>query len=495
MTARWLAVFSLILLCGLLSVAQNDAPPVPPLSSPNPLLVAPQPLPPDAKPQDRSLVYQAEPVTNPSVFEPSPAAKNFKFGNVDLELYKQLNALDKYFEDHGMVVTDPVVTGYVERIGRAVVPPNAPENVQWRFRVLRDPTPNAFALGNGSVYINSGLLSRLQNQAQLAGVLAHETTHVTNRHIYTSYHDMRKKVVAIEIMQVGATAAGFGGVNAGVVSAIGNLIPAIVTETIFGYRRELEHESDVYAVNVMKAAGYDPEEMSKALDSLRNGPEVDLSQESSFWSDHPKLDDRIRDTNALAKQIGKPPDGGRKDEYDYIASTKAAVRHDANLAMIMGRPRTTISIAERLIQLEPNNPDNYALLGDGFRALGARSSRPGSEEISEAGKAKTRKMLSKMTPAEYEKALMETPGGKEQFDANCDLALISYTKALALDSNNVLAIRGMGFLDEAQGHPKDAQVNFKRYIELSPNAKDARQIRQHLEKLAATTAPTSGVGQ
>lgn len=489
-----LGFFTLLLFPIGFASAQTDTP-SPPLPQANKLLVAPAPLPPDAKPLDRSLTYEAEPITDPSVFEPSAVAKNFKFGTVDLELYKQLNALDKYFDDHGMVVNDAVVTGYVERIGRSVVPQNAPENVHWRFRILRDPTPNAFALANGSIYINSGLLSRLQNQAQLAGVLAHESTHVTNRHTYTSYHDMRKKVVAIEIIQVGATAAGFGGVNAGVVNAIGNLIPAIVAETIFGYRREQEHESDVYAVKVMKAAGYDPEEMAKALDSLRNGPEVDLSQESTFWSDHPKLEERVRDTSELAKQIGEPANGGRKDEWDYIASTKNAVRHDANLALILGRPRTAISIAERLIQLEPNNPDNYALLGDGFRALGARPTKPRSDEVSEEGKAKTRKMLNKMTPAEYEKALMDAPGGKEQFAENCELALLSYTKALALDSNNPLAIRGMGFLDEAQGHFQDAQVNFKRYLELMPTAKDARQVRQHLEKLAANTKPTPGAEQ
>jgi beta-barrel assembly-enhancing protease len=484
-----------------LLIAAQETPPLSPasdqeapvaLSHVNELLVAPVPNAPDA--QDQTLVYRAEPITDPTVFELSPSAKNFKFGNVDLELLKQVNAFDKYMEEHGLIISDPVVTGYVERIGRSVVPPNTLENVQWRFRVIRDPTPNAFALPNGSIYVNSGLLSRLQNQAQLAGVLAHESTHVFNRHPYTSYHDMRKKVVAIEVFQVGATAASFGGVNAGIVSALGNLIPMIVTETIFGYRRELEHESDVYAVKVMKAAGYDPEEMAKALDSLRNGPEVDLSQESGFWSDHPKLDDRIRDTSALAKEAGQPVSAGQTGEYDYVASTKNAVRHDAGLAMMLGRPRTAISIAERLIQLEPNNADNYALLGDGFRSLGARPAKATSEELTVDGRRQARKQLGKMTPAEYERALLAAPGGKEQFDANCELALLAYTKALALDPNNALATRGMGFLDEAQGHFLDAQVNFKKYLQLAPSARDARQVKQRLEKLASSVSAT-GAGQ
>ncbi len=446
------------------------------------------------KPEEKKLVYHPEPTTDPSVFEPSEAAKKFNFGKVDNELLKQVNAFDKYMEDHGMILTDPVITGYVERVGRSVVPPIAPENVQWRFRVIRDPEPNAFALPNGSIYIHTGLLSRLRNEAQLAGVLAHESTHVTNRHTYTSYHDMRKKVVAIEVLQAGASGLYVGGINVGVVDAIGELLPMILVETVFGYRRELEHESDMYAVRVMKAAGYDPEEMAKALDLLRNGPEVDLSQESSFWSDHPKLDDRVRDTSALAKQIGKPANGGRIEPIDYVASIKNGIRHDANLAMMLGRPRTAVAIADRLIELEPNNPDNYALHGDAYRVLGARSAQPTADEMSENGKKQTRKMLSKMTRAEYEKALLDSPGGKEQFNANCEVALVSYTKALSLDPNNVMAIRGMGFLDEAQGNFADAQVNFKRYLELAPTAKDARLVRQRLEKLAATTSNT-GAGK
>lgn len=446
------------------------------------------------QPEEKSLVYRPEAIPDTSVFEPSASAKNFKFGKIDLGLLKQVDAFDKYMEDHGFIYNDAVVTGYVERVGRSVVPPNPPENVQWRFRVIRDPVPNAFALPNGSIYIHTGLLSRLQNEAQLAGVLAHESTHVFNRHTYASYHDMRKKVVAIEVIQVGATAASLGGVSAGVVGAMGNLIPMIVAETVFGYRRELERESDQYAVKVMKNAGYDPAEMSKALDSLRNGPEVDLSQESAFWSDHPKLDERVNDTTRLAKQVGEPPHGGKTGQLDYVASTKNAIRHDASMAMMLGRPRTAVSIAERLIEWQPNDANHYALLGDAYRALGARPAQPTAEELTENGKKKARKMLSRMTQAEYEKALLEAPGGKQQFDANCKLALEAYGKALALDANNPLAVRGMGFLDETEGLYRDALVNFTRYLQLAPDAKDARLVRQRMEKIQKLLDQNSSQG-
>lgn len=164
-----------------------------------------------------------------------------------------INEFDRYIEDHGWIYDDPVATQYVEHVGLSVVPPDTPENVHWRFRIMRDPVPNAFALPNGTIYVNSGLLSRLQNEAQLAAVLAHESTHVYNRHTYLGFRDMRKKMVAIDIFEVAATAAAYGGVNYGIVAAIGNVIPLAIITSIFGYRSDLEHEADVYAVHVLSS--------------------------------------------------------------------------------------------------------------------------------------------------------------------------------------------------------------------------------------------------
>ena len=89
------------------------------------------------------------------------------------------------------------------------MPRETPENVLWRFRAIRDLEINAFALPNGSIYVTTGLLSRMENEAQLAGVLAHEVTHVTNRHTYLEYRSARKKMVAIDVMVAAASAASY----------------------------------------------------------------------------------------------------------------------------------------------------------------------------------------------------------------------------------------------------------------------------------------------
>jgi predicted Zn-dependent protease len=418
-----------------------------------------------------------------TTFQLSADAQKFKFAKIDLQFLKQLDAFDKYIDDKGWVYDDPETTRYVERVGHAVVPPNTPENVKWRFRVLRDPVPNAFALANGSIYINTGLLSRLENEAQLAGVLAHEVTHVFNRHSYLEYHDMRKKAVVVHLLSAAASAAGYAGVNVGIVSALGNLLPAIVVGTMYGYRRELEHEADVYAVGVLKHATYDPMQVSHALELLKKGPEVDLSQHVPFWSDHPKLEDRVRDTRFLANQVGSPENSGKIEQGGYIAAIRNAIRHDAGLALLLGRPRTAVLIAKRLISLEPENPEYYALLGDAYRTLGARTPEPAPEELTDDGKNRARKMLSKMTPPEFDKALLQAPSGKERWETNCGESERWLKKALQLDPQNPQAHRGLGFLYETLGRNLDSIQELRKYLELAPNAKDARQVRQRIETL------------
>lgn len=417
------------------------------------------------------------------VFTPSVDAQKFKFTNLDLEYLKQVEALDVRINEKGLVYSDAAVDEYVQRVGRSVIPPDTPEHVTWRFRVVRDPTVNAFALPNGSIYVHTGLLSRLESEAQLAGVLAHEMTHALNRHSYLQYRSMRRKAVAVNVIVAAATAAGVAGVDPAIVNAVGNLLPAAIIASMYGYSRELEHESDVYAVRVLKNAGYDPMQMSRALELLKKGPEVDLSEHSLFWSDHPKLEDRVRDTTALARQYGGPENAGAIGQDAYVSGTKNAIQHDAHLAMMLGRPRTAVAIAKRLIARDPHKAEYHALLGDAYRTLGARTAEPLPEELTDDSKGRTRKMLRKMTLGEYDKALLQVPQGKEHWEVNCGEAEKAFARALELDGKNPEAHRGLGFLYEAQGRRVDAVAKLKTYLELVPNGRDARQIRQRVDAL------------
>jgi len=411
------------------------------------------------------------------------SARDFRFTKVDLELLRQVDAFDKYINDRGWVYDDPKINEYLQKLGLLLVPKETPENVRWHFCALRDIEVNAFALPNGSVYVNSGLLSRMENEAQLAGVLAHEVTHVLNRHGYLENRSSRKKMVAIDIILAAGSAAYYSGASPLVTTALANLVPYIVVATIYGYNRNMEHEADLYAVNALYLRGYDLREFSHGLELLKKGPEVDLSQEPVFWASHPRLADRVTYVATMAAQLQPNPGGSLANQPAYLSATVNVIRHNAALAIVMGRPRTAVAIAQRLIAEEPQNAENFVFLGDAYYSLGARTPVPQEDEQTDQAKTETRKRLRKMTVAEYDQALLADPHGYERWQANQVRSEEAYLNALEMDPQNGTAHRGLGFLFESKNAPAEALEQFKMYLELVPNAKDARQINLHIESL------------
>jgi predicted Zn-dependent protease len=265
-------------------------------------------------------------------------------------------------------------------------------------------------------------------------------------------------------------------------NVVGNMLPLIAVEVMFGYHRELEHEADVYGVRMLNHAGYAPAEMAHALELLEKGPEVDLSEHSVFWADHPKLENRVKYTMELARQLGDG-NSGKVDRQSYEAATQKVIVHDARLAMMLGRPRTTVAVAKRLVDQQPSNAEYQTLLGDGYRALGGRTAVPEPPELTDEGKDEARHMVRKMTLAEYDKALLEKPEGKIHWKSNCTEAEHAYHQALAIDSADGEAHRGLGYLYDSIDRPADAVAEFKRYLGLAPDARDARVIRMRLDAL------------
>jgi predicted Zn-dependent protease len=129
--------------------------------------------------------------------ETPPAS--FKFSTVDNKLLDEVNECNRQLENKGLIFHEPGLDNYVEEIGRKLIVNQPPlENVEFRFRVLRDPMVNAFAYPNGSIYVTTGLLAVLENEAQLASVLGHEATHVINRHTYLENRSMGNARSSVE---------------------------------------------------------------------------------------------------------------------------------------------------------------------------------------------------------------------------------------------------------------------------------------------------------
>src|SRR5712692_10426792 len=189
----------------------------------------------------------------------------------------------------GKAWDDPLLEEYLSGVAAKLVPEEARQAgaPAVRIAVLRDPTLNAFAMPNGKVYLHTGLLSRLENESQLAMILGHELTHVTNRHVLKFNRDARNK----QIFVLRATSNVFLGLG----------LQLAFIAAVNGYGRDLEREADREALERMMAAGYDPREAPRVFELLKNDHGDGSRLENFFFGNHPRLDERIASTRELLK--------------------------------------------------------------------------------------------------------------------------------------------------------------------------------------------------
>ena len=422
----------------------------------------------------------------------APERKEFSFTSVDLELLDKSNQLDKQFQEKGLVYNDPDTAKYLTKVGQAVLPKgDASQNVQWQFFILRDTVPNAFALPNGSIYVHTGLLALLENEAQLAAVLAHEETHVMDRHGYLENRSYRKKAAA-GIILAGAFSAG------GIAGGIGNeaailvqlAVPSILMASANGYSRNLEEEADLRAVHSLVDAGYSAGEMENLFLVLQQDHDVDLNKKG-FYQDHPKLQDRSNSVGKLVASL-QPRTAGLSVEADrYLIETETAVRHDADLEIRAGRARTAVWVMERIVKRDDKLADNFYILGEAYRGLGPRTPEPKSEELTQKGRDKARQTLTKMTLQEYEETLLKAPGGQQTLESNELLAEKNYKRALEISSDLAGPHRGLGLLYEQERKPEQSAAEFREYLKLAPAAVDSPRIGRRLEAMEKGTVGTS----
>jgi hypothetical protein len=293
----------------------------------------------------------------------------FIFNKADLKLLEEWKALDQQFEKRARVYHDGALEKYLTGLATPLLPTAPLEHVQWKFRILRDPSASAFSLPNGSIYIDTGLFARAENDDQLIGRLAHEVAHVTNRHAYLFSRSLRKKVVATEV--VGAGSVFLGGIAAPylVESAAGKPGLTGIMAAVAGYPRTFEEEADESAVRQMKRAGRDPAQLVPLslliADKLEPEP-------VSFWKDQPTMRDRITYEKAV---VGLDRDPGAGSDGGYLDRTRVVILQNIQLDLDTRRFRTAVAGAQRLVAEYPNNATAMFWLGESYRLLGPRHER------------------------------------------------------------------------------------------------------------------------
>jgi predicted Zn-dependent protease len=208
----------------------------------------------------------------------------------------------------GQVLEDPEISDYIQQIGHSLSSHAEEGQHQFYYFVMKDPVINAFAMPGGFIAINSGLILATNNENELAGVMAHETAHVTQRHLVRglidqSHAGLMSTAAMLAAILLGATAGrGSPGAMEGAIMATQG---AAIQHQI-NYTRSNEFEADRIGIGTMASAGYDPLGMASFFQTLdRNSPDPSRVKAVEFLIDHPLSAERVAESRNRAEQIGR----------------------------------------------------------------------------------------------------------------------------------------------------------------------------------------------
>ena len=235
---------------------------------------------------------------------------------------------------------DAELQSYVSRIGDELAAVSELPELDFTFTVLNSEVINAFALPGGYVYITRGLLALADNEAELAGVMAHEIGHVTARHSAQRYS---RGVLAQGGLAIGTVLAGVlgGGAAADLVQQAGGLGAQAY---LAGYSRDQEFQADELGVRYMARAGYDPTAMSSFLEKLERNDQLmrrlsdrdGADPASSWFATHPRTPDRV--LRAAEQASAATPGENRTGREDYLEQIDGMVYgEDPSQGFVRGR--------------------------------------------------------------------------------------------------------------------------------------------------------------
>jgi predicted Zn-dependent protease len=203
-------------------------------------------------------------------------------------------SISREVEKKYKLVEDPLVQKRVEEVGKKIVAVCDRKDIDYHFKVLDEEEANAVSLPGGFVYVNKGLIDKVANDDELAGVLAHEIGHIVARHSIKKL----QAIMGYSIFRILTAAIPQTG-------QVGDAADLAFTELILGYSREDELLADQLATRYAKQAGYDPHGMITFLEKLQEINRRKPLQPKTYFKTHPYVPDRVRIVKQeLGEKIG-----------------------------------------------------------------------------------------------------------------------------------------------------------------------------------------------
>lgn len=344
-------------------------------------------------------------------------------------LLAKVAKLSKKIDEHESTQKEDKYNSYPNEILKKLLKDDkliSNSNINFEIKVIKNPSVNAFALPNGKIYIHTGLLALIENEAQLALLIAHEMNHVLYKH--SLKQNENAKAVATFGQLFSVISSPFDG---GLIGAL------IQVSSIYGYSQYHENEADEKGYEQIVQAGYDPKEASKLFTLMLDNIKLNKISQPYFFSTHPRVEERIESSNSLIEKYYKEKTGFINKE-PYRLYSKNILIEDIELNLKLRK----FEVANYLIN-----------------ELKKRYSNP---------------MYNNYFQAEY----MRLTKDKSNFEN----ALKKYNEALEIDNNYYKAYRGIGYLYFQIDKKEEAKTAFIKYLSLNEEAKDKSYIQYYIKQ-------------
>jgi len=268
-------------------------------------------------------------------------------------------------ERQAKIVDDPVISEYVNRVGQNLVR-NSDVKVPVTIKVLDAEDVNAMALPGGFFFVNSGLILKAENEAELAGVMAHEIAHIAARHgTRQATRGQLVNLASIPLIFMG------GWTGYGIRQAASVLIPV----TFLKFSRGFESEADVLGLQYMYKAGYDPTSFVDFFEKIQSMEKRKPGTMSKVFASHPMTDDRIKSSQKNIEEM-------LKARPEYVVTTSEFNDVKARLSSLQNR--------RKVDDKDDNRPRLKKAPGGGTTPIEGDKDKKGAEEEDERPTLKRR---------------------------------------------------------------------------------------------------------
>lgn len=334
-------------------------------------------------------------------------------------LWAMMDREERQLRRSPFVIHDLALKNYVQDIACRLTKDHCPDI---RIHIVRTPLFNASMAPNGMMQVWTGLLLRVENEAQLAAILGHEIGHFLQRHTMEKLKDIKAKSAFAQFIGV-----------LGVVGAVGQM--ALVAGA-FAFDRESEREADLIGAYLMHSAGYDVAEAARVWENLETEIKAKEGGENRaiLFATHPPPPERRATLEKMAAKLGK----GRSDEERYLDATEPFLSGWLEDEVKRGQHEESLALLDRNVKRGRQSGRMHYYRGEVYRLR----------------------------------------NGKGDLEA----AMADYRQAVAQKDGPPAAWRGLGLILRQQGKNDEARQSLGRYLELVPDAPDAPLLKTYLNE-------------